>query len=179
MDEQAGYAEGVVGEAGFPGRGGWSGFCGGVKKKGGEEGGKEGREGGWEEGGWEEGVGERERKGRGKGREKGGEKGGREEGGKGKREGGRGKGRGGRREEGGDVLGTPAAWFALFVEPGTGGAGVVGEGIGLDHGRDHGLQAQKVKRRSSKPETSRSLICGWRFCFPLRDDMDIGRENAG
>jgi len=43
--------------------------------------------------------------------------------------GGRGEQRGGYGGEGADVLGTPAAGFALFVEPGTGGAGVVREGI--------------------------------------------------
>jgi len=62
---------------------------------------------------------------------------------------GRAKGRAKGRENGGGegrgerayILGTPAAGFALFVEPGTGGAGVVGEGVwevGLGRWKDHG-----------------------------------------
>ena len=44
-----------------------------------------------------------------------------------------------------NVLGTPAAGFALPVEPGTGGAGVVGEGI-----REGGLRARHCRKPTQR-----------------------------
>lgn len=145
-EEVADDEEGVVCEAGFAVPGGGVRRCeraGGRGAAGGEGRRGEGREGGESDGGRGgkgEGGGGGEGQGEGEGR-------GREEGrgeGKGKREGevrGKEGGEGGKEREGKeDVPRTPTTRLPLPMEPWTGGAGVVREGIWLWHRRGHSLE---------------------------------------